>query len=74
MKIEGHYDAKADIAWLWLDGYDASTVVSEEVPGGLREVDPRTGGVVGLECWRASHALPAELLAMLPPPSVPAVA
>lgn len=74
MKIEGHYDSSADVAWLRLDGYDTSTVVSEEVPGGLREVDPSTGVLVGFEYWRASHALPAELLAMLPPPSVPTAA
>jgi len=74
VKIEGHYDSSADIAWLRLDGYDASKVVSEEVPGGLREVDASTGALVGFEYWRASRALPAELLAMLPPPAVPAAA
>ena len=74
MKIEGHYDSSADIAWLRLDGCDVSKVVSEEVPGGLRELDARTGALVGFEYWHASEALPAELLAMLPPPSVPAAA
>ncbi len=30
MKIDGHYDRAADIAWLRFEGYDGSTVVSEE--------------------------------------------
>jgi len=46
MKIDGHYDAKADIAWLRFERNDASTVVSEELPGGLREIDPSTGAGV----------------------------
>ncbi len=69
MKIDGHYDPDADIAWLRFEGYDGATVVSEEIETGLRDVDPQTGRVVGLEYWHASHTLPRELLAMLPPPS-----
>jgi uncharacterized protein YuzE len=70
MKIDGHYDPQADIAWLRFEGYDGSEVVAEEGPDGLREIDPASGQVVGLEYWQASRTLPAELLAMLPPPSV----
>ena len=41
---------------------------------GLREIDPATGLVVGLEYWNASATLPEELLALLPPPGVAAAA
>lgn len=70
MKIDGHYDEQADVAWLRFEGYDSSTVVAEEVEFGLRELDPNDGHVVALEYWRASERLPAELLRMLPAPSV----
>ncbi len=70
MKIEGHYDPEADIAWLRFEGYDATTVVAEEIETGLRELEPATGRVVGLEYWQASRTLPGEFLAMLPPPTV----
>ncbi len=70
MKIDGHYDAKADIAWLRFEDYDPKVVVSEEVDFGLREVDPTDRHVVGLEYWRASHWLPSDLLGMLPSPPV----
>lgn len=70
MKIDGHYDPEADIAWMRFEGYDPAAVVAEEIETGLREVDPATGRVVGLEYWQASHILPSELLAMLPPPRV----
>ena len=68
MKIDGHYDQQADIAWLRFEGYDPATVVAEEAEFGLRELDPAERRVVGLEYWRASKNLPAELLAMLPAP------
>lgn len=74
MKIEGHYDQDADIAWLRFEGYDPGTVVGEEVAPGLREIDPTTGRVVGLEVWNASRTLPRDLLALLPPPTVPTAA
>lgn len=74
MRIEGHYDADADIAWIRFEGYDPSTAVGEESESGLRELDPATGEVVGLEFWQASRRLPAEFLRMLPPPQVEAVA
>jgi uncharacterized protein YuzE len=70
MKIDGHYDANADIAWLRFEGYDPSTVVAEEADTGLREVDPTTGETVGLEYWHASETLPPDLLSMLPPPQL----
>jgi uncharacterized protein YuzE len=70
MKIDGHYDEQADIAWLLFEGYDRATVISEEVDFGLREIDPSDRHVVGLEYWRASERLPAELLRMLPGPPV----
>ena len=70
MKIDGHYDPQADIAWLRFEGYDPSTVVAEEIDTGLREIDPGTGATVGLEYWNASNSLPADLLGMLPPPKL----
>ncbi|HEX2412026.1 MAG TPA: hypothetical protein VHJ39_12735 [Solirubrobacteraceae bacterium] len=74
MKIDGHYDPDADIAWLRFEGFDPATVVAEEFGAGLRELDPTNGHVVGLEYWRASQTLPPDLLAMLPPPAVGAAA
>jgi uncharacterized protein YuzE len=73
MKIDGHYDEQADIAWLRFEGYNPATVVAEEVEFGLREVDPTDRHVVGLEYWHASERLPADLLRMLPVPPVGAV-
>jgi len=70
VKIDGHYDAKADIAWLRFEDYDASAVVAEETAFGLRELDPADRHVVGLEYWQASERLPGDLLEMLPSPSV----
>jgi uncharacterized protein YuzE len=70
VRIEGHYDREADIAWLRFEGYDARTVVAQETETGLREIDPSTGRVVALEYWRASSTLPSELLGMLPRPGV----
>ena len=68
MKIEGHYDARADIAWLRFEGYDPATVIAEEAEFGLRELDPTDRRLIGLEYWRASERLPRELLRMLPAP------
>ncbi|MGD0197599.1 MAG: DUF2283 domain-containing protein [Solirubrobacteraceae bacterium] len=70
MKLEGHYDAQADIAWLRFEDYDARIVVAEEVEFGLRELDPKDRHVVGLEYWHASQTLPGDLLRMLPAPPV----
>jgi uncharacterized protein YuzE len=74
MRIEGHYDVEADIAWVRFEGYDPSTAAGEQTDSGLRELDPTTGEVVGLEFWQASQRLPAEFLRMLPPPQVQIVA
>lgn len=70
MRIEGHYDAEADIAWVRFEGYDPSIAVGQQTDSGLQELDPVTGEVVGLEFWQASQRLPAEFLRMLPPPQV----
>jgi uncharacterized protein YuzE len=70
MRIDGHYDEKADIAWLRFEDYDPAKVVAEEVEFGLRELDPKDRHVVGLEYWRASERLPADFLRMLPSPPV----
>ena len=70
MKIDGHYDPQADIAWLRFEDYDPSTVVAEETDFGLRELSAADRHLVGLEYWRASERLPADLLAMLPAPPV----
>lgn len=70
MRIDGHYDAEADIAWVRFEGYDPGAAVAEETEAGLRELDPSTGEIVGLEFWEASRKLPADFLRMLPPPQV----
>ena len=67
MKIDGHYDENADIAWLRFEDYEPMTVVAEETEFGLRELDSRDRHLVGLEFWRASKTLPPDLLRMLPP-------
>lgn len=68
VRIDGHYDAKADIAWLRFEDYGPKTVVAEETDFGLRELDAIDRHVVGLEYWRASERLPSDLLGMLPSP------
>ena len=70
MKIDGHYDAEADIAWLRFEGCDPTSVVAEEAEFGLREIDPSDKRLVGLEYWHASRTLPSELLDMLPAPPI----
>lgn len=71
MKFEGHYDQAVNIAWIRFEGYDPSTAVAEEAEFGLRELDPQSGRVVGLEYWHASRRLPQEFLAQLPAPAPP---
>jgi uncharacterized protein YuzE len=66
--MDGHYDRAADIAWLLLEGWEKDRVRVEETSSGLVERDPATGRVIGLEFWRASTRLPAELLDALPAP------
>lgn len=70
MRIDGHYDADADIAWVRFENYDPTTAIAEETETGLRELDPGTGEIVGLEFWQASRRLPSDFLRMLPPPQV----
>jgi uncharacterized protein YuzE len=70
MKIDGHYDETADIAWLRFEDYDPATAVADETEFGLREVDPANRYPVGLEFWRASETLPPDLLRMHPSPPV----
>jgi uncharacterized protein YuzE len=70
VKIDGHYDVSADIAWLRFKDYEPTTVVAEETEFGLRELDARDRHLLGLEFWRASETLPPELLQMLPSPPV----
>jgi uncharacterized protein YuzE len=66
--MDGHYDRKADIAWLRLDGWEPDRVRVDEKRWGLIERDRETGRVIGLEYWKASKRLPAELLDALPAP------
>jgi uncharacterized protein YuzE len=61
-----YYDREADIAWLRIGVAD--TVVSEEVEWGLLDHDRVTNEVVGIEIWKASSRLPAEVLDQLPAP------
>ena len=39
MRIDGHYDVKADIARLQFKGYDPATAVLEKTDYGFRELD-----------------------------------
>jgi uncharacterized protein YuzE len=66
--MDGHYDRKADIAWVRLDGWSPDRVRVEQKPWGLIERDRETGAVLGLEYWKASEHLPADLLGALPAP------
>ena len=66
--MDGHYDRRADIAWLRLEGWAPERVRVEKRPWGLIERDRQSGRVVGLEYWKASERLPAELLEALPTP------
>jgi hypothetical protein len=68
MKIEGHYDKRADMLGC------ASSATTRRVSS-LRqssldcgELDPSDRQVVGLEYWHASRPLPDEFLKMLPAP------
>ena len=65
MRIDGHYDMQADIAWLRFGGCDAATVIPERTDYGFRELESTNRKVVGLQFWQASRHLPADLLAML---------
>jgi uncharacterized protein YuzE len=62
-----YYDADADIAWFPTG--ESDDVVSERVPGGLRDYDRSSHELVAIEVWDASTRLPASLLDALPAPS-----
>jgi uncharacterized protein YuzE len=62
-----YYDADADIAWFPTGKSD--DVVSERVPGGLRDYDRVSHKLVAIEVWDASTRLPASILDALPAPS-----
>jgi uncharacterized protein YuzE len=62
-----YYDANADIAWFPTG--ESDDVVSERVPGGLREYDRMTHELVAIEVWDASTRLPRTLLEALPSPA-----
>lgn len=64
-----YYDADADIAWFPTG--ESNDVVSERVPGGLREYDRATHELVAIEVWDASTRLPRTLLEALPSPAAP---
>ncbi len=70
MKIDGHYDRDADIAWLRFEGYDGSTVVSERPPGACATWTPQRGRWSALSTGARASRPPGELLAMLPAPPV----
>ena len=52
-----------------LEDYDPSSAVAEETDAGLRELDPSTGGIVGLEFWEASPGSSATIPAVVSEPS-----
>ena len=64
-----YYDTDADIAWFPTG--ESDDVVSERVPGGLREYDRATRQLVAIEVWDASTRLPRTLLEALPSPAAP---
>lgn len=61
-----YYDSDADIAWFPTG--ESDDVVSERVPGGLRDYDRTTHRLVAIEVWDASTRLPASILEALPSP------
>ncbi len=64
-----HYDRESDIAALNLKGFDGGQVFGEDHDWGLLLRDRATQEVVGVEFWRASDRLPAQLLDALPEPA-----
>jgi uncharacterized protein YuzE len=64
-----YYDPDVDIAWFPTG--ESEDVVSERVPGGLRDYDRATRQLVAIEVWDASTRLPANLLEALPAPEQP---
>ncbi len=64
-----HYDRESDIAALNLKGFDGGQVFGEDHNWGLLLRDRGTQEMVGIELWRASDRLPAQLLDALPEPA-----
>jgi uncharacterized protein YuzE len=64
-----YYDSDADIVWIPTGA--SRDVVSERVPGGLRDYDRETHQLVAIEVWDASTRLPRPILEALPAPSTP---
>jgi uncharacterized protein YuzE len=64
-----YYDPDADIAWFPTG--ESQDVVSERVPGGLRDYDRSTRQLIAIEVWDASTRLPRTLLEELPEPAAP---
>ncbi len=64
-----YYDRDADIVWIPFG--ESDDVVSQRVPGGLRDHDRATRLLVAVEVWDASTRLPADLLDVLPGPDDP---
>lgn len=62
-----YYDRDSDIAWFPTG--ESSDVVSERVPGGLRDYDKASHQLVAIEVWDASTRLPASILEALPAPA-----
>ena len=62
-----YYDADADIAWFPTG--ESDDVVSERVPGDLRDYDRAGNKLVAIEVWNASTRLPASILEALPAPN-----
>ena len=50
-----YYDRDADIAWFPTG--ESSDVVSERVPGGLRDYDKSSHQLVAIEVWDASTSV-----------------
>jgi uncharacterized protein YuzE len=69
MVVFAYYDTDADIAWFPTG--ESDDVVSERVPGGLREYDRASRQLVAIEVWDASTRLPRTLLEALPAPAAP---
>jgi len=62
-----YYDSDADIAWFPTG--ESDDVVSERVPGGLRDYNRATHKLVAIEVRDAGTRLPASILEALPAPS-----
>lgn len=62
-----YYDREADI--VWFPTGESDDVVSERVPGGLRDYGRKSHRLVAVEVWSATTRLPASLLDALPAPT-----